>query len=416
MIDLINFFVAILAGVLVGTERQWQARDFPDGTYAAGLRTFSLIGAFGGLSGILSTKVSPLFGVVSFLSVSIFLLMAYYRESSGKDKGLTTEIGALALFFSSFLCGMGNLQIGMASAVTIFIFLTLKKQLHLFIKQLGEKDIFAIIKFLVMIAIIYPIIPDKDIFPGVHLNPAEIFKMVIIISGISMVSYVFVRIYGAKKGILVSSFFGSLVSSTAVTINVSKIYRDDHGKKPICQRAGLFACGVMYIRVFVITILINSQISARLFFPFLLSALVLIFFSYFRSKSEDTVSDSFEVENPANISTSLKFGLLLGVVFWAGDFAITHFGDRGIVVLSLLSGVSDVDAITITLSKLALGSKDINVFVIGIFVAATVNTLVKGIISIYAGGVAFGVRIFGILLLSVAMGLLWSLWMPSLPN
>lgn len=136
---------------------------------------------------------------------------------------------------------MGQLQVGMASAVTIFIFLTLKKQLHSFIKQLGEKDIFAIIKFFVMIAIVYLIIPDRNIFPNMHFNPAEIFRMVILISGVSMVGYVFVRIYGARKGILASAFLGSIVSSTAVTVNFSKLYKDDPGKGSICQRGVLFA-------------------------------------------------------------------------------------------------------------------------------------------------------------------------------
>lgn len=411
MDEFLNFFSALLAGILVGMERQWKAKDFPDGTYSAGLRTFSLIGAFGGLSGILSTKLSPLFGVVSFLSVLVFLAISYYRESGGKDRGLTTEFGALSLFFSSLLCGMGQLQIGVASAVTIFIFLTLKKQLHSIIKQLGEKDIFAIIKFLVMIAIVYPIIPDRNIFPNMHLNPAEILRMVILISGVSIVGYFFMRIYGARKGILASAFLGSIVSSTAVTVNFSKLYRDDTVKGTLCQRAVLFACGVMYIRVFVITFLLNRQISAKLFFPFLASALVLIWISYFRLKDEKSGEiETIDIKNPANIPTALKFGLLLGVVFWAGDFAVDYFGDKGLIVLSFLSGISDVDAITITLSKLALGGENIKIFISGIFIAATVNTLVKGIISVYAGGVVFGIKILGFLSLSVIAGFLSLLW------
>lgn len=139
----------------------------------------------------------------------------------------------------------------------------------------------------------------------------------------------------------------------------------------------------MYIRVFVITFLLNRQISTKLFFPFLASALVVIWISYFRLKDEKSGEiETIDIKNPANIPTALKFGVLLGVVFWVGDFALDYFGDKGLIDLSFLSGISDVDAITITLSKLALSSEDINIFVVGIFVAATVNTLIKGIISI----------------------------------
>lgn len=412
MSDLINFFAALLAGMLVGAERQWKARDFPDGTYVAGLRTFSIIGAFGGLSGILSVKLSPLFGVASFLSVSGFLIVSYYREPSSNDRGLTTEFGALGIFFSSLLCGIGELQMGITSAVTIFVFLTLKKQLHSLVKQLGEKDIIAMIKFLAMTAIIYPLIPDKNIFPGIHFNPAEIFKMVILISGLSMLGYIFVRIYGAKKGILASAFFGSLVSSTAVTVNMSKLYEEDNTKKSVCQKAVILACGVMFVRIFFIVFVLNPEMSVKLFLPLFISATVLTALSYFGIKNEydSGQTDIIEIKNPANISSALKFGLLLGAVFFAGDFARDYYGNKGIFALSVLSGVSDVDAITITLSKLASTSEDIKIFVSGVFVAASVNTLIKGAISVYSGGTVFGMKILLFLSLSVITGFLPLLW------
>ncbi|MBC7197553.1 MAG: MgtC/SapB family protein, partial [Deferribacterales bacterium] len=209
MNDIYQLLIAILSALLIGTEREFNLKSLPDEEHIAGIRTFALIGIIAALSGVLTLKVSVIFGFLGFVTAFAITIFSYLNSSKLPDKGLTTETSLIATYLSVYTISIGYIKIGVMSVVIIFALLSLKAKFRYFIDQLGEKDFYATLKFLILIAMIYPLLPDKYYFDIEILNPSSIFKIVILIAGLSYLGYIAVRIVGAKKGLLVSSILGS---------------------------------------------------------------------------------------------------------------------------------------------------------------------------------------------------------------
>lgn len=408
MNDIYQLLIAILSALLIGTEREFNLKSLPDEEHIAGIRTFALIGIIAALSGVLTLKVSLVFGFLGFLAAFAITIFSYLNSSKLPDKGLTTETSLIATYLSVYTISIGYIKIGVMSVVIIFTLLSLKTKFRYFIDQLGEKDFYATLKFLILIAMIYPLLPDKYYFDIEILNPSSIFKIVILIAGLSYLGYIAVRVVGAKKGLLVSSILGSLVSSTAVTINLSKFYKENRHFESICRMGILSACTIMFFRVLVLVAIFNNKLIINIFVPFLsvIVFLCIIMFFDYRKSGVKIREEHFDLKNPVSISSALKFGLLLVVIILLSEVMKKYFGTKGILVLSAISGISDVDAITVLLSKMALNSpNDTQTYTLGIFIASIVNTFVKGFLAYYVGGSKFGIKVFIVLCLASIVGI-----------
>ncbi|MDK2791218.1 MAG: hypothetical protein PWQ25_81 [Deferribacteres bacterium] len=389
------FFISVAISFLIGLERQFSIKSENNRETIAGVRTFSLVGIFAYISGFLSIKFSYYFGVAGFIGAIVFAVLGYIRDFKTDERGLTTEVAFVVTFLSSYLIALGEVKLGIAAGVVLFAFLSNKSLIHKFVFNMKKEDFVAILKFLVLASIIYPVVPDKSYFGIELLNPSDIFKIVIVIAGISFLGYAGVRVVGVKKGILISSVIGAFVSSTAVTINLSNLYRQDKRLRNILILCILLGCTIMFIRIMVLVWIFNFGLFKDIFIYISPGIILLVILStIFFKNGYDIKGENVKIDNPVNIFSALKFAFLLGVIIILADFMGKKFGNKGIVLLSVFSGISDVDAITVMLSKMATENIQNEVYILGIVVAAVVNNLVKGGLSIYIGGFSFGIRVF----------------------
>lgn len=398
MDTLISFFMSVALALLIGIERQYSIGNSSKNEAVAGVRTFSLVGILAFLSGFLTIKLNYLFGVGGFLTVFLLAGLGYIRDFPTKERGLTTEIALVVTFLSSYLISIGYRQVGAISGVVLFSLLSNKDLLHEFVSKLTKDDFVATLKFLILSAIIYPLLPDKSFMGISMLNPAQIFKIVVLIAGISFMGYAGVRLVGAKKGLIMSAFLGSFISSTAVTINLSNFYKDNRESSKLLMACIILGCTIMFVRVLVLVWVFNSTLFYYTLIYFLPAIIFLLLFSgiSLKNASKNNV-ENFKVDNPVSISSAVKFGLLLLLIILLADFMKKSFGDAGVLALAAISGVSDVDAITVLMSKMALTDSGNNVYLLGIIVASIVNSLVKGFLAVYIGGRNFGFKVLGAL-------------------
>ncbi|MBZ4672698.1 MgtC/SapB family protein [Deferribacterales bacterium Es71-Z0220] len=395
---LLSFFMSTALALLIGVERQYSVRNSSENEAVAGVRTFSLVGILAYLSGFLTIKLSYLFGIAGFLTVLLLAGLGYLRDFSTKGRGLTTEIALVVTFLSSYLISVGYRQVGVISGVILFTFLSNKDLLHTFVSKLTKDDFVATLKFLILAAIVYPLLPDNSFMGISMLNPAGVFKIVVLIAGISFMGYAGIRLVGAKKGLIVSAILGSFVSSTAVTINLSNFYKSNKESGRLLTAGIILGCTIMFVRVLILAWVFNNTLFKNIFIYFIPAIIFLLIFSGISLKdaSKDNL-DNFKIENPVSISSAVKFGLLLLVIILMADFMKKHFGDAGVLVLAAISGISDVDAITVLMSKMASTDSGNNIYMLAIIVASIVNSLVKGFLAVYIGGKNFGLRVLSAL-------------------
>lgn len=387
--------MSVSLALLIGLERQYSVKDSLENEAVAGVRTFSVIGILAFLVGFLTTKYSYLFGIVGFLAVFILASLGYLRDFSTKGRGLTTEIALIVTYLSSYIISVGYKQIGVISGVVLFTFLSNKDLFHKFVEKLTKDDFIATLKFLILAAIIYPLLPDKSYMGILMLNPSQIFKIVVLTAGISFLGYVGIRVAGAKKGLIVSAVLGSFISSTVVTINMSNLYKSNIKSGKFLVACTILGCTIMFVRVLVLVWVFNSTLFNYILIYFLPGIIFLLLLSGISLKNESNHKvEDFKVDNPVSISSSIKFGLLFLFIILLADFMKKNFGDAGVLVLAAISGVSDVDAITILMSKMAITDSGNNIiYLLGIIVASIVNSLVKGFLAVYIGGRNFGLKV-----------------------
>ena len=385
---------ALGVGLLIGTERGWYGRKEDEGDRVAGIRTFSLIGLLGGIIAFLSTQVGEWLIPVALLSISALVIASYIFEIKihhNDDIGITTEVALILTFVLSIWAALGHQIEALGSAVAVMAILSMKPVLHKWLRKVDVEVIYAGIKLLVISVILLPILPNKGYGPWDTLNPYWIWWMVVLISGLSFLGFVLVKYAGEGKGTILTAIIGGLASSTAVTISLAQLSKQQSRTKNKLYISGvLIASSIMLIRVLVEVSVVNRNLLNSLWVP--LSAMLLLTLGcvgwlYLSSRTDkDEESPELELGNPLKLPTALKFGALLAVILVMATALKEWFGDEGIYLLALFSGLMDVDAITLSLSKMAQNEISESVATLGIIISVISNTLVKvGFFSFIAG-------------------------------
>jgi len=273
-------------------------------------------------------------------------------------------------------------------AVIMLFLLEIKTALAKFEAQITAPDITAATLFLIMTFVVLPLLPDKMIGPFEVFNPYKTWLMVVLIAGISFVGYISIKILGNKRGVYLTGLFGGLVSSTAVSITLSKLYalKQEHLKNFVGGMA--IASTIMYIRVLTEVSIFNPSLAKSLALPYILATIVGFAFVVYLYKNGTVhkVEHVAVVNNPLELSEALKLGLLFGIIFGSIGIFQSNFGDYGVYVISFLSGLTDVDAITLSLSQLAKVKISELTAMYGIMIATVVNSIVKlGIVFMLGG-------------------------------
>ncbi|HML05366.1 MAG TPA: MgtC/SapB family protein [Methanobacterium sp.] len=403
---ILKFLISFAIGALIGTERerkQFEKKEF------AGIRTFMLIAVFGTSSAFLSTFY-PNFIIIAFLGFVGMVGLSYFistRETG--DIGITTEVTAIITFILGALCFTDEgVQIVPILAIIITTLLAVKPYLHKFAQKISQKEINNTLKFLIIAFVILPLLPNQTFGPLNVFNPYQIWLIVVFISGISFAGYILMKFIGAEKGISATGIIGGLVSSTAVTTAMAARVKETDFIIRAAVFATVIASSMMFLRILFEVLVINPNIIGLLAAPMLSMGLLGIGLGLLAWKTTRIreVGEDLKLKNPFSLRPALIFGLLFIVILFASKIAEIYYGNSGLYITSIISGVADVDAITISMALLAKNTISQDVAVTAITLAAVSNTIIKFLIAMFFGTRKFGYLIGVIFAVIIAVGLM----------
>ncbi len=387
-----DFAAAILLGALVGIEREKRkSEEEPD--HIAGLRTFTLLALLGAAAAWLTrAQSSPWVLGVALLIVGAFVVVGYAvtARERPQSSGLTTEVAAIVVFLLGAMVMFGYRELAIGLGVITAAVLAYKEPLHSFVGKLGWDDVFAGLRLLIATFIALPLLPDRTVDPWGALNPYSLWLLVILISSLSLVGYALTRWLGPGRGAALTGLAGGLVSSTAVTLSFAREARDDPQNAIALACGTLIAWAVMFARVLVLVAVVNLALLATVLVPFLVMGLVLGAFAavlYFPEGGADgtATKGDLRVTNPFSLTAAAKFAAFFAVVLLAVKIVEQSFPPGGVYAVAAIAGLSDVDAITLSMAESAR-SGAAEMAVIAIVIASLVNTVVKCGIAVVLGG------------------------------
>ncbi|RJF86694.1 MgtC/SapB family protein [Oleomonas cavernae] len=394
--ELVPLAIALGCGAIIGLERGWSDRAKAPGTRVAGIRTFSLLGLLGGAAGLLSTTAAPWPLAAAILAAGLLIGLGYWRGAAvGSGMGLTTEVASVLTVLLGGTATMGHpLPAAMASVVTALI-LSVKPFTHRLLERIEEAEIQATLRLLLISVVILPVLPDQGYGPYQALNPFKLWLMVVALSGLSFLGYVAMRLGDARQGILFTGVFGGIVSSTATTLALSRIAARQPGFASIIAAGALTAWLVMCARIGLITYLLDPGLAIALALPLGAMALVgLALMLWFVRRRPAGDMERADLGNPFEFWSAVRFAGLLAAIMLASRWVEDRYGATGLDVLGIISGLADVDAITLSIASGAQGrgiSEGEAAQVI--LLAAVTNNLVKAGLGTFAGGRAIATRL-----------------------
>lgn len=383
-----RFGAALVIGTLIGLEREHSGSGRPE--LFAGVRTFALI-ALSGCAAALAADASgsALTFVAALLVLGMLLGIAYYVIAERNDIGLTTEVSALLTFLTGALCYWDYTLLAAAIGVATAALLSFKGEMHRFAQNITRQDIYATLKFAVISAIVLPLLPNQSFGPPPFdvLNPYRIWLMVVLISGISFLGYVLIKLMPARNGVGITGLLGGLVSSTAVTISLSERSRQAPGLAMHFALSIILAWAVMFLRTPVEIGAVDPSLVSSVWLPMLAAASVtLLYGAFLYRRLGANVQEHVEFSNPFELGPAIKFGLLYALILLAARAAQLYLGSSGLYLSALFGGAADVTAITLTVAELhRTGSLDAASAVQALVLAASANTVVKAAIVTFAG-------------------------------
>lgn len=405
-----QLLVALLLGALIGLQRGWVARDQQAGARVAGIRTHALTGLAGGIATLLAQTLSLWMLPAMLLVVAAVAISAYRAQlAQTGNLSITGVIGLLLTFCFGALAALGQEVIAAMAAVITTLILDNKREIHSALQKLQEHELDAALKLLLISVVVLPLLPRHGIGPGQVLNPYEIWWMVVLIASISFIGYFSVRIAGPRKGLLFTSLFAGLSSSTALTLHFARLARRAPGHAPLLAAGILLACGTMFPRILLYCLIIHPALLHSLLLPVLVMAVLLYLPAWIigHRQPHSPIDQPALHSNPLELKAALILGSLLVIILLLAEWLRLWLGNAGIYLLAAVSGITDVDAISLSLSRLAHnGSLANTAAAAGIVIAASVNNLFKAGLAQALGGSRLGLRVGLPMLLSLAAGLL----------
>jgi len=402
-----SMVIALLLGFMIGMQRTMSRLSKGQQSFA-GSRTFALLALIGYLAGWLGETI-PGFVFAATVVVGLLLGLSYYLKVTRFHKtGMTTQVAAVVTFFLGLMVYEGLDHYAIFIAVLMVVLLEIKPRLQEFEAHLSPADINAAVLLLAMSFIVLPVLPDEMVGPYAVFNPYKTWLMAVIIAAISFVGYAAIKLLGQKRGVFITGAAGGLVSSTAVAVSLSKMFEKQFAFLNNYAGGVAIACTFMYLRILFETVVINPDLAALLAPAYLAagaSGLLFCYVLYTRSQAADIrFENNALARNPLQLSEALKFGLLFGVIYGAIAFTENRFGTIGVYIVSFISGITDVDAITLSLSELSKeGKLGAAAAVNGIVIASVVNSVVKLGIVFWIGGLKLGWHVAQFFLLTLGV-------------
>jgi uncharacterized membrane protein (DUF4010 family) len=401
--------VALAIGLLIGLERGWHERERSEGERIAGLRTFGLSGLLGGVWALMGREGDGLVLGLGFAAFAAVLILAHgqvLRARDEADYGITTVVAGLLTFGLGALAVAGPMSLAAASAVVATLLLGLKPVLHAWVRRLTETELLATLKLLLISVVILPVLPDRGFGPWQVLNPYAIWWLVVLITGISFVGYFAVKIMGPHRGVPLTGLFGGLASSTATTLSFARLGRRQPSLHRLLAAGVAISSATMFPRVLLEVAVVNRALLPELVLP--MGVMTAIGFGaaalLWHTAPRSANAGDMELNNPFELWPALQFGALLAGIMLLAEAARVWLGDAGIYLLAGISGITDVDAITLSLGRMARGELADEVASGAITLAAMVNTAVKAGLVAAIGGRGMALPVVGIFALILLAG------------
>ncbi|MBN2052233.1 MgtC/SapB family protein [Candidatus Woesearchaeota archaeon] len=404
----INFLVAIAMGVLVGLEREFSLLKDKKESFG-GIRTFTLVSILGALVGYLAYLYSFWILVAGIVCFAVFAIVFYLAESQiTKSVGATTEIASFAVFMIGAMCMVGQLRLAVISAIIVTLFLSLKGPLHTFVHKMNKEDIYSTLKFAIIAFIILPFLPNQAYGPYSVFNPYKIWWIVVLISGISFLGYITMKIVGTKKGIGLTGFLGGFVSSTAVSMSMANTSKTVNKIVNPFVFAMVIASSTMFFRVLVVISILNKSLLPKLLIPLIAmgaTGVIAALLVWTRKEKISEKDKDVNIHSPFTMKPALKFAVFFIIVLFIAKIGLEYLGSKGVYLSALLSGLADVDALVVSVAELAkAGSITANVGVVSVVIAVIVNTIVKAGIANVFGSSEFKKKVNVIFAAIIAVG------------
>jgi len=405
-----KFALALLVGLLMGLEREHRRQE-REAAHFAGIRTFPLIALLGCTAAMLSAQGQTWLFAVGFAGLSALILAVYAVSAYRGDPGMTTEVAALLVYLIGGLIYWDQVWLAVALGVAATALMALRPTLHDLAARIEREDIYATLKFVVVSAVILPLLPDRAYGPLQVLNPFRMWLMVVFISAVSFSGYVAIKLLGPRRGIGLTGLLGGLVSSTAVTLSFSQRSREAPAL------AGHFALGIMvasmtmYPRMALEILAFNPVLASRVWpFMALLTGLGVGGGLYLWRAVRHGEEEMPAFTNPFRLKPAIQFGLLFGTVLLATKAAQVALGDTGVYVASFLAGLTGVDPIALSMAQLAGEAVAYEVAVRAVLLAAAANTLAKGGLTLALGAPPLRRQALPLLGLLTLAGLTLAAW------
>lgn len=387
--------VALAIGLLVGLERGWRTRSEEDHQRAAGFRTFALSGLLGGVAGAVSLQVGGwLVGVVFVLYAAAFGAFHWAEARAENNMSVTSVVAGLLTFLLGTMAVTGELLVAIACAVVMTVLLALREQLHRWVASLTWPEIRAVLILLAMTFLLLPVLPNRTIDPWNAINPFEIWILAVLSAAISFGGYVAVRMFGNRMGVVMTALAGGLASSTVTTLTLARLGREHPASCRLLSAGILLAGVVMMIRVGVVAVALNSALLVPLLPPLAAAAVALAAGSalLFLVNTEREAPE-LRIENPLAIGTAFKLAIFIAIVMLAAELLRRYLGNAGVLILAGLSGIADVDALTLSMARMSGRDVDLTTAVYAILIALAVNSVSKAAMAAWTGGLGIGLLV-----------------------
>lgn len=400
----LRFALALGIGLLIGLERGWKLREEPSGARAAGIRTFGLSGLLGGVFGALAVLLggatSPAGGLLLGLGfaahAAVFALFCRDENIAERQVSATTAVAGMVTFALGAYALLGDRIVAAAAGVAATVLLAGRERLHGWVEHLAWHELRSGLLLLAMTFVALPLVPDRPIAALAGVNLHEVWIVAIVLAGVSFVGYAAVKAFGARLGVLMAAAAGGLVSSTAVTVTNARRAAQGEGAARVLAGGAVLATAVSLVRTLAIVAALNPVLLTVTAAPLLAAAatsvVAAVALSYLAG-ADDGAEQKTELRNPFELSSVLSFALLLGVISVVARVLSERYGAAGVLVTALVTGLADVDAITVSIAQLAPQPLGAEAAGLAILAAVASNTVAKLAIGVATGGVAFAAAV-----------------------
>jgi uncharacterized membrane protein (DUF4010 family) len=386
LLTLPRYVVALAIGLLMGLERERNPAA------KAGLRTFALTALFGVLTAHLATELGALWLVaVGLLLVGGMMIAAYLHtpQPADGDPGTTTVAALMLCYGLGVLVWHDEIQLAVMLGIAATMLLYFKPELRGLSEHLSRRDLLSVLQFAVLALIILPLLPNRDYGPYGAINPHQVWWMVVLIAGVGLAGYAALRVVGQERGAVMLGLLGGLVSSTATTLSFSRHARASSAMMPVAVIVIVLANLVVLVRLGVLAAIVAPAVLAQLL-PVLAGGLITgglgAAYGVHRLRPQGELP-ALAMGNPTELRTALGFGLMYALVLLAAAWLSDWLGAGGLYAVAVLSGLTDVDAITLSSMRLHnLGKLPVAILVNVITLAVLANLLFKSMLTLAIGG------------------------------